>query len=232
MSVELHLPDLPEVPVSVGPVTAGPSHVRTGGLAWLRELFGASLPLMMMALLAVGTWWLVKTAPQAPRSGPVAPPRHDPDYRLEHFTIERFQASGERMMTLQGDRLRHYPDTDDIDIDVVHLHATGPKREHIEATARQAQVSGKADWVVLQDGANVTSTAPGEAPVQMTGERLRVSPRQHLVEADLPVRVHQEGNEFNAQSMEFNGVTRQLMLHGPARIVLQPIALRQAGRKP
>ena len=70
MSVELHLPDLPEIPVTLGPLRRRaaprlptPWHVR------LRDAISSYLPLLLMALLALFTWWLVKNTPRACRPG-------------------------------------------------------------------------------------------------------------------------------------------------------------------
>src|SRR5262245_34750675 len=73
---ELHLPDLPEVEVSLG--AAPPVKPRAGLRMRLRELLGAYLPLLLMALLALGTWWLVKNTPRPMAGGEGVPLRHDP----------------------------------------------------------------------------------------------------------------------------------------------------------
>src|SRR5512139_835434 len=72
---ELHLPDLPEVEVSLrAPPRAQP---RARGLrVRTRELIGIYLPLLLMALLALGTWWLVKHTPRPVAGGDSAPLRH------------------------------------------------------------------------------------------------------------------------------------------------------------
>jgi hypothetical protein len=65
---ELHLPDLPEVEVSLGALPKAPQPQRAMRLR-LRELLGAYLPLLLMALLALGTWWLVKNTPRPSGAG-------------------------------------------------------------------------------------------------------------------------------------------------------------------
>jgi lipopolysaccharide export system protein LptC len=70
MSGELHLPDLPEVPVSLGKDPGAPCRPRLAWRARLGSLAGTALPLFTMAVLAAGTWWLVKNAPQAETARP------------------------------------------------------------------------------------------------------------------------------------------------------------------
>jgi lipopolysaccharide export system protein LptC len=227
MNVQLHLPDLPEVPVSVGPPPgAAPRRQRRNRAAWrlwLRDLFGASLPLLLMALLAVGTWWLVKHTPSAPRASAPAAPTHEPNYRLENFQAERFDAQGHLALTLSGLRLRHYPDTDEISIDTMQLHGTGPNGRLVEALAQEAWVSSKAQLVRLQGHASVLSTAAdGSEPVRISGEQLLLEPSTHNVRADKPVLVTQGRNQFEADALDFDGQTQILNLRGPARAVFMP----------
>src|SRR5690349_16547103 len=51
------------------------------------------LPVLLMAVLALGTWWLVKNTPTLDNERQVAPPRHEPDYTMRQFTVQRFAAA-------------------------------------------------------------------------------------------------------------------------------------------
>ncbi len=196
--------------------------LRGGWALWWRDMFGASLPLMLMALLALGTWWLVRHAPKMPQRVAAAAPGHDPDYRLEKFELERFDASGQLALTLRGQRLRHYPDTDELSIDVLHLTAQGRQAQQVEASASAAWVSAKGEQVRLEGSADVMHRAPGSEPVRIRGEQLLLNTRNHDVRADQPVQVIQGRNEFNADALMFDGTQQLLTLHGPARAVFQP----------
>ena len=224
MTAELHLPDLPEVPVAVGaaPGRHAARRGRSGWAQWLRELSGASLPLLLMALLALGTWWLVRHAPKPPRAAAAAAPVHEPDYRLENFQAERFDASGQRVLTFGGQRLRHYPDTDEFSIDALQLAADTPEGRHLRATAREARIGRRGERVELAGQASIISEAPGQVPVRIRSEHLLVQTRSHDVRADKPVWVTQGANEFSAEALEFDGASRVLTLRGPARAVFQP----------
>ena len=64
---------------------------------YLRAIDTAStyLPLLLMALLALGTWWLVKNTPLFEGDRAAAPPRHEPDYTMTQFMVQRFGAARE-----------------------------------------------------------------------------------------------------------------------------------------
>ena len=84
MKPELHLPDLPQVEVAIGPSDAF-QPVRVSWPVRLRFVVSSYLPILLMALLALATWWLVQNTPQRPPAAPEAAPRHEPDYEMEHF---------------------------------------------------------------------------------------------------------------------------------------------------
>lgn len=222
MSAELHLPDLPEVEVTVG---HGPGNPKPPHLAWperLRNLLSTLLPLLTMAMVAVGSWWLVKISPKETSSPAEQATRHDPDYRLEKFSMERFDASGRMTLRIEGERLRHYPDTDTLEIDRVHIHAEGDNGQVIQATAHEAVASGDGSRVTLLGGAYLQSTAPGMPPVEFRSEKVVALVKERIVSTDSLVTVRQGRSEFQAHSLRYDANTRQLTLQGPARVVLTP----------
>ena len=94
MGAELHLPDLPEVEVALGRPASAATSAPTRAVAplgWrVRDALSSYLPLLLMALMAVGTAWLVKHTPSAPIAGNDGPARTAPDYTMNGFAIVRF----------------------------------------------------------------------------------------------------------------------------------------------
>ena len=122
----LHLPDLPEVTVQLGHQPLAPDQqpgaAARATLPWsylLRQGLSSYLPLLLMALLAISTWWLVRHTPQAPGSRAEGPQRLDPDYTMDSFAITRFGPDGRVVLRIAGDTLRHYPATDRLEIEGV-----------------------------------------------------------------------------------------------------------------
>ena len=70
---------------------------RWSGQPWharLLDTLSSYLSLLMMALLALGSWWLVTNTPpvEAPRIK--APLTHEPDYTMREFLVQRFTPQG------------------------------------------------------------------------------------------------------------------------------------------
>jgi lipopolysaccharide export system protein LptC len=223
MSAELHLPDLPDVAVSVGPERGGAQRPRLAWTERVRMGMGTYLPLLMMVALAGATWWLVKVSPAAPEQRQPGAMRHDADYTLAHFSSQRYDASGRLAVQIEGEQLRHYPDTDELEIDSVKLIAQAPDGRITTATARHAVVAGDGSEARLEGDARVLSQGPGSEPaVSLEGQRLVARLKERRVSTDQPVRVRQGASEFSADGLDYDDNTRQLRLHGKLRASMQP----------
>jgi len=224
MTVELHLPDLPEVPISLG--TARPA-VERRRAPWnhrLRDALSAYLPLLLMLLLALATWWLVKNSPQPAGAAPEAALRTEPDYSMSSFALERFDAAGRLKLRIEGAQMHHYPATDRIEIDTVSIRAIAPDGRITLAQARKAVAPGDGSEVQLMGGAEVTSQAEGEETLVMRGEALLLRVDAQQVVSTQPVLVLWGANEMRGASMRYDNASRRLDVTGPLRVTLPPRA--------
>jgi lipopolysaccharide export system protein LptC len=221
--IELNLPDLPEVPIQLGPALR-PSAPRAAvplGVR-LRDAVTAYLPLLLMVLLALGTWWLVKNAPKAVVPAEASAPRSDPDYTMSGFSVQRFAPDGRLVVRLEGRQMRHFPDTDRTEIDGVTIRAFAPDGRETVATARQALANGDGSEVQLLGGAQVRSRTPGGAAVEIDSEFLHLYTRSERVQTHLPVKLTHAGNEFRAGGLDYDNLAQRLDLKGPMRGVFNP----------
>jgi len=195
----------------------------------LLALVSAYLPLLLMALLALGTWWLVKNTPSLSDTLEHAVLRHEPDYEMHQFTVQRFKRDGLLRAQVEGDVLRHYPDTDTLEIDNVRLRATGPDGRVTLATARHAIANGAGTEVQLLGGAEVTREAVGnEDAVNFRGEFLHVFLDTERVRSHLPVTVVKGGTRVTADSMDYSNPERLIQFGGRMHGSFEP----PPGKKP
>lgn len=215
MAVEIQLPDLPDIAFGSGPRRAMPWHLR------LRDLLSSYLPLLLMAALALATWWLVKNTPGAPSGRMPSASVGVPDYTMQRFVLQRFAPDGRVTARLEGQALRHYPESDRIEVDALQLQAYAPDGRLTTATARQAVSNGAASELQLQGGAQVVGTDAGGLPVRIRSEFLQAFIDTQVVLTDKPVEVDHGANRLRAAGLRYDGQKRVLDFQGPVRASLQ-----------
>ncbi len=223
MKPELHLPDLPQVEVGLGaasPAANAAEVARWPRAPWhlrLRSMVSAYLPILMMLLLATATGWLVQHAPKPPVEVKKGPLRHDPDYVMRDFVAQRYAGDGRLILRIEGDRLRHYPDNDEIEIDTVHLQSWSTEGRKTMATAQRAVASGDSSEFRLLGGAQVVSDTGQSEPMTVSGEYLQVFTKAHRVYSQQPVVVRQGSSELRAEGVDYDHNTQIARLQGRVR---------------
>ena len=198
---------------------AGTEPIATA--SWPARVFdvvSAYLPLLMMAALALGTWWLVRTAPTVETPREAVAPRHEPDYEMTNFVVQRFAKDGTLRTQIEGDRLRHFPDTDTLEIEHARLRAVDKDGVVTLASANKALANGDGSEVQLLGDARVVRPAHGrEEEVEVRGEFLHAFRNVEQVRSHLPVTVTQGESVVHADGMEYDNLARVIDLHGRTR---------------
>lgn len=183
-------------------------------------------PLVLASALAGFTWWLVASSPDAgERVRPPEPDRGTPDYVLDQARLARFDAQGKLEAVIDGERMRHYPATQTVQIDAMRLAMRHPDGRRVQAQAREgewsdalgtASLSGAAD-VRLADAGAPLPVQPAEVGergdpgvTRVLGERLDLDTRGRVLTSQQPVTVVREGNRLKAQTLRHDepaGVT-------------------------
>jgi lipopolysaccharide export system protein LptC len=188
------------------------------------ERFTLYLPIILMGLLALGTWWLVRNAP-APIAAATAPSNgHQPDYFMKVFSVKSFDATGRMQSEIKGDMGRHFPDTDTLEIDNVRMRSVSPQGVVTLATANRAL--SNADGSEVQLFGNAVVTRETQPRLEFRGEFLHAFTQAERVRSDQPVVLTRGNDQFTADAMEYDHLDQVLQLRGRVRGVLMPAAPR------
>jgi len=181
------------------------------------------LPLLVMTVLAMGSWWLVRSMPDLWSSPAVTPVRKDPDYHLENFSTQVFNAQGRRTSQVSGEKARHYPDTDELHIDVVRFVAVSDDGTEVQATAQRGIATGDGERVTLMGNVHVVREARGASPrLELRGEKVVALQSQEKLLSDVPVEITRDRDRFTASTMAFDMKSGQYQLSGRVHGLLQP----------
>ena len=187
------------------------------------------LPVLLMGLLALGTWWLVRNAPMPQLPAAERPPAHQPDYFMKGFSVKSFYATGRLQSEVQGDTARHYPDTDTLEIDQAHMRSVAPQGRITVATANRALTNADGSEVQLFGNAIVTREPlaarpgmPAQPRLEFRSEFLHAYTNTERVRSDKPVTLTRGNDRFTADGMDYDNLDQVLELHGRVRGILQP----------
>ena len=211
--------------VALAPSAAAPRASASASL-WagrVVEQLSSYLPLLLMALLALGTWWLVKNTPLIETDRPAAPLRHEPDYTMTQFVVQRFAPNGTLRAQIEGDLMRHYPDTDTLEIDRVRMRSIAPDGRVTRANAKRAIANGDGTEVQLFGDAHVVrEPMAGEDAIEFRGEFLDAFLDSERVRSHLPVTLTRGGAEIRAEALDYDNVERVVQLKGRVRATFPP----------
>lgn len=199
-------------------------------LGWDR--FSLYLPIVLMSLLSLGTYWLVQSTPVPNGPAPEKVPRHEPDYFMKNFSVRTFQESGRLKSEVFGAAARHFPDTDTLEIDAVRIRSFDAQGRLTTSTASRAVTDGDGSEVQLFGKALVVREAiadkSGKVTPQMEfrGEYLRADLNNERLSSDRPVEIRRGADVFHADSLNYDNVQLVLALRGRVKGTLNPAATR------
>jgi lipopolysaccharide export system protein LptC len=184
------------------------------------------LPIILMGVLALGTYWLARNTPTF--SPPVAQrqPTHQPDYFMRGFAVKSFDPAGRLKSELHGSEARHFPDTDTLEIDNVRIRSYNEQGALTVATAKRAITNADASQVQLIGDAVVTregaKQADGSAApkIEIRGEFLHAFLDVERVKSDKPVVLVRGKDQFTADTLAYDNLDRVLELRGRVRGIL------------
>ena len=193
------------------------------------EQFTLYLPVVLMGLLALATWWLVRNAPMPLLPAIERQQGNQPDYFMKSFSVKSFDASGRLQSEVQGEEARHYPDSDTLEIDNARMRSVTPQGRLTVATANRALTNADASEVQLFGNAIVTREplpakpgAPAQPRLEFRGEFLHAYTGTERVRSDQPVTLIRGNDRFTADAMDYDNLDQVLQLRGRVRGVLQP----------
>jgi lipopolysaccharide export system protein LptC len=186
------------------------------------------LPIILMGLMALGTYWLARNTPVFSLPEAAKPARHDPDYYMRGFSVKTFDASGRLKSEVLGSEARHYPDTDTLEIDRPRIRSFNARGELTVATANLALTNADGSEVQLLGDAVVKreetkGTDGRSSPVlEFRGEFLHAFLNTEQVKSHKPVTLIRGGDRFTADSLNFDNVGRVMELTGRVHGTLLP----------
>lgn len=195
-------------------------------MSW--ERLALYLPVILMGAIAFGTYWLVRSTPMLMPLEQTSPIRHEPDYFMHQFSVKTFDDAGRLNREVRGIEARHFPDTDTMEIDRVHIRSFNEAGRLTTATASRAVTSNDASEVQLIGNARVVSEAVVDKSgrlhprLEFLGEFLHAFVDTERIQSHMPVELIRGQDRFTADTLDFDNRDRVMQLNGHVKGVFMP----------
>jgi lipopolysaccharide export system protein LptC len=192
----------------------------------LLNSFTLYLPVLVMGVLALGSWWLARNTPVTKAPAAARPISSEPDYFLTNFTVKNFDAKGVLVSEVKGQKARHLPITDVLEIDTAQMRSTRAgsittgqgDRAYSNSDGSEVQLVGNA-VVVREAGRDAQGNALPR--VEYRGEFLHAFLRTEELKSHKPVTVVRGADQFSGDTMAFNKIDGVVQLDGRVRVRLE-----------
>ncbi|AVZ79994.1 LPS export ABC transporter periplasmic protein LptC [Zoogloeaceae bacteirum Par-f-2] len=171
-------------------------------------------PVIALALLAGGTYWLARiSAPEDDSPRPAE--RGKPDFVATGARLQGFDANGRERYELLADRISHYPGTDVSLFDKPRLIQRASDGRRLFLTADSGEAYRQGDEVRMRGNVRGRrSGLAGQADDTLSTETLTVWPKDERVLSRSPVVLTRGNTVIHAQGLQADNIFGTLRLTG------------------
>jgi len=198
--------------------------------SFLYEFFLRLIPLLIMGLLTLVSFWLLKTNTTDEAPSPPRKKTHTPDYIFSNAKLTVLNPDGTTKYRLLGKEFKHYEDDASIDILQPRLRLFNPKTPPMTVLANTAHVTGDLDIVELFKNADISR------PAQLNASGNIINPLLHLqsnylkffinddkMKTHLPIKIQRGDSIMTAtQGATYDNVNQAVSMFGNVQGTIVP----------
>ncbi len=171
-----------------------------------------ALVLTLIAILALGSFWLLEVMRRSGDETPQKPGADASDYTVDQFTFLRLSEQGQIRYELSGDTLTHYlNDTYKIAAPVVH--ALSAHAAPVVMKAKNALVDDVARKIHMYHDVKLDRAAQGKSErLHVNSEYLMILPDDNIIKTDKPVEIELGRSRLTGVGMFVNNTTLEFQL--------------------
>ena len=192
------------------------------------DQFTIYLPVALMGLLALASYWLLRATPPPPEPTVARPVSSEPDYFMRRFSVKVFNANGVLINEVHGSEARHRPNSNTLEVDDARIRVVGEDGGVTSATARKVISNGartefllEGDAVVVREGRTLANGSPAPK-LAFRGDQLRVFTDPQRVVAEQPVTVLRGNDRLQADTLDYVDADRVALMRGRVKVRLAP----------
>jgi lipopolysaccharide export system protein LptC len=181
------------------------------------------LPMLLMAILTLGTYWMVQM--NEPKLDTGKQKRHIPDYIMDGIVVTTLGPEGNTKFRVVGQKLIRYEDDASLEIDFPIARRFHEAKPPITVKSDKGFMDG--DMTILDMVGNASLTRPvqaatatqaGSARLLMTSSKFTVLMNEDIVKTNRPVNLEQGLSIMTSQEgAVFDNVNQKLTMTGQVK---------------
>lgn len=189
----------------------------------------AFLPMLLLGVLALVTYWLVQNSPILHEASPETRKSGKPDAFFYRFQLVSLDDKGQWQMQISGDRALHREDQKIYEVDQPRMvKQDGVTQVKTLISAQRARASDDGTQVELfgqaaiERKAQVDALGKSQEAFEVRSEYLMLDDRRQMIQTHLPVTLKKGSDQMSAERMTALQLEGQLQLEGRVRGTLAP----------
>ncbi len=187
------------------------------------DQLAAGVSLLLLGILAAGTWYLAMLSARNGAGGQVRTPPGEPDYFLEDAVFTRVGADGEPAYRIATERLLHFPEDGSSTWRLPVLISVDPRKPHVTVHADQGHSNADGSHTVLTGNVVLVRAAMDDEPeMTIRTEKVSIDSATGIARSDRAVRIERGHSVLTGTGMEFDNTARTLKVDADVVLTLQP----------
>ena len=197
-------------------------------LSQLIQMLLRFLPLVLMAIVAGITFWLVQVNSPVRKDDQEQAKRHEPAYYIDQLAATELDDKGTTKYRFNASRMVQYEDDQTYAVTHPAVRAYEPGRPQVTAMSDRGTMNAEGTIIDLRSNARVLrdqgTDAERDPVMSARSERFELLLNDDVVRTDKPVELRHGQSIMHANGLIFNNVTREVQLLGNVRgtIVSKP----------
>jgi lipopolysaccharide export system protein LptC len=185
------------------------------------------LPVVLMGLLALASYWVVSLSPSADLPAPERVVSQAPDSIMRDFAVRQFSPDGTLKSELFGLEMRRYPYNDTSVIDEAHgvqIADTGRRTtfqaQRLTTNADQSIYWFEGNVIIIREAYH--SPTSQDPKIEYRGEALTLYVDEDRLTSDKPVVITRGNDRISGNRLRYDDNTTVLDMQGRVRAFIQP----------
>ncbi len=173
------------------------------------------LPVVVLAALAAGSYWLLQRSLPSNQNPPDEPKTHTEDAFSTELSVTMLDPTGLTNYRLNAATMKHYEDDASSHVTLPALRAFSPGAPDVTAYALIGTMNGDESIVNLYQQARlIRDPDQVDPPMEADSEHFKVFVNDDIIQSEKPVKLQRGLSVMYGNSMDYHNATRQMYLYG------------------